>query len=107
MATFTDDAVIMAPDQPAVRGSAEVRSWAAENYFDPYEIDMDFSYEEVEFAGSWGVVIGPFSQKLTPKAGGDTMEIKGKFVDVVRRDSDGSWKFSRVMFNGDEPASAG
>ena len=26
MATFTDDAVIMAPDQPAVRGSAEVRS---------------------------------------------------------------------------------
>jgi hypothetical protein len=47
---------------------------------------------------------GPFELRLTPKSGGELVVDRGKFVDLFRRQSDGSWKFARVMFNRNRPA---
>ena len=103
MATLTDDAVFLPPNEPAVVGQEAIRSWVRAGFFDPYYILLDFTYDEIEIAGSWAFVRGPFNMKLTPKAEAQVVDMTGKFIDILQRQSDGSWKYARVIFNTDTP----
>ena len=101
---LTDDAAFLAPDIPPVRGKDALRPWLAENFFDPYRNDLEFSFDEIEIAGSWAWASGPWTQTLTPKAGGGAMHQRGKYLDIFRRQDDGSWKYARLMFTVDHTA---
>ena len=100
---LTDDVAFIAPDIPPVRGKEAVRPWLKENFFDLYRNELDFSFDELEIVGSWAWAWGPWSQTLTPKAGGGSIHQGGKFMEIFRRQGDGSWKFARVMFTVDQP----
>ncbi|MDA2931041.1 DUF4440 domain-containing protein [Acidobacteria bacterium AH-259-O06] len=103
LATLTDDAVFMPPNEPAVTGKEAIRSWVVKSFFDPFDIQLSLSHEEVEVAGDWAFVQGPFSYSLTPKAGGEVIEESGKFIDILKRQSDGSFKYARAIWNSDNP----
>ena len=53
---------------------------------------------EAKFPGSTALT-------LTPKAGGDSVEDHGKYIDLLRRQTSGSWKFARLIWNSDQAAS--
>jgi ketosteroid isomerase-like protein len=101
--TFTDDAAFFPPDIPPVRGKEALRAWLKEDFFDLYRNELDFTFDEVEITGGWAWAVGPWSQRLTPKAGGGAIHQGGKFLDIFRRQDDGSWKFARLMFTVDQP----
>ena len=101
--SLTDDVVFMPPDTPKLAGKRAVGSWMTTEYFDRYRVEFDFSYEEIQEFGTHAVVSGPFSLKMTPKSGGETEAVRGKFLDLCRRDADGSWKFARGAWNLDAP----
>ncbi len=101
MATLTDDIKFMPPEQKSAAGSDAVRTWAVQNFFDPYDVDLKFSFDELEIGESWAYGSGPFREVLTPKGGGERLELVGKFIDVFRRNADGEWRFARVIFNTD------
>ncbi|MDA2923146.1 nuclear transport factor 2 family protein [Acidobacteria bacterium AH-259-L09] len=103
LATLTDDAVFMPPNELAVAGKAAIRSWVVKSFFDPFDIQLSFSHQEVEVAGDWAFVQGRFSYSLTPKAGGEVIEESGKFIDILKRQSDGSFKYARAIWNSDNP----
>jgi ketosteroid isomerase-like protein len=101
--TLTDDIVLMPPDTPRVTGKQAVASWIKTAFFDRYSLEFDFSWEEIQEFGTHAVVSGPFSLKMTPKSGGESVAVKGKFLDLCRKDSDGAWKFARGAWNFDAP----
>jgi ketosteroid isomerase-like protein len=103
-ATLTDDVVMLPPDAPMVTGNQAVVAWIAENYFDPFDVDLRFHFEDGEVHGSSAWTRGPFTLEIRPKDGSDPMTVRGKFIDIFRRDDDGNWKFSTWIWNADAPA---
>jgi ketosteroid isomerase-like protein len=64
---------------------------------------LNFSFDEIEVLGSTAVTYGRFTLVLSPTGGGSDTKMIGKFIDVFRHESDGAWKFIRIMFNTDKP----
>ena len=103
LATLTDDAMVLAPDSSVLSGS-EIESWAANN-FRTFEVVLKMENDEVEIINDWAFMRGSYTMSLTPKEAGDTLEEKGKYLDLLRRQRDGTWKLSRLIWNTDSTAS--
>jgi ketosteroid isomerase-like protein len=55
--------------------------------------------EEVIVAGDIAIHRYSGIATLTPKMGGEPVIADRKFMDVLRRESDGQWRVARHMFN--------
>ena len=55
--------------------------------------------EEVQVAGDWAFSRGTYTLSITPKAGGEEIFIDGKYMTILKRQTDGSWKIHRDIFN--------
>jgi ketosteroid isomerase-like protein len=60
-------------------------------------------FDRVFVMGSQAFAPGSFSIDLTPKAGGNATKAIGKFIHGFKKEKDGSWKFSNLIFNWDKP----
>ena len=100
MSTLTDDIVALAPGFPVVSGE-DMENWISKTFFDPFDIEFSSEDVEVETEGNLGYVRGHYKQALIPKHGGDTIELIGKYLCIVKRQSDGSWRFSHIAWNSD------
>jgi uncharacterized protein (TIGR02246 family) len=100
--TLSDDVVFMSFDEPLVEGKRAIGKWL-EEMFSAFNMKIDFSYSEIEVANSWAWSRGPFTYTLVPKRGGESVEVIGKFVDIFRKQADGSWRFARIITNSDKP----
>lgn len=98
MEVYADDVISMPADQPPLRGKEAVRAmW--ESLLRDFTIDSSVSVEEIEVSGDWAFERGAYRMKLTPIGGGAPIEDEGKYLDIVRRQGDGSWKYARVSFS--------
>ena len=59
--------------------------------------------EEIEVAGDWAFSRGTYTFTGTKKAGGKPIQIIGKFIHILKRQPDGSWKLTRDCWNHDKP----
>jgi uncharacterized protein (TIGR02246 family) len=99
MRLFTPDAVFIPPGERPVIGQPAMRTWhEAEWKQNKYECTP--IVDEVQIVGESAFVRGTFSGFITPTKGGAPKRDSGNFVDVVRRQLDGSWKIARVIWNG-------
>ena len=89
MAVFTDDVVIMVAEVPTLIGKEAVRSWYPLGYGGEYEMSSD----EVVVAGGWAFDQGTFTSD------GEA----GRYLGILQRQTDGSWKYARVMGIDDPP----
>jgi len=99
---FTDDAVQMEPNRPVVAGKEAIQSRFQEMY-QTYSENLAVSVDERAVAGDWGYGRGSYTLTLTPKAGGNPIEDIGKWLNVVQRQADGSWKIARHIWNSNKP----
>ena len=96
-AFFSDDVILLAPDQPMTRGKRA--------FEEIYRSRMDnssggtHSNKLVEYGveGDLAYQVGTFSITGTVPAE------QGKFVNVLRRQADGTWKVTVSIFNSDRP----
>ncbi len=103
MSVYADDVIMLPPNQPQRVGKASVRSmW--EEVLNDFAVEVSVAVEEVEVAGQWAFERGTFVMKLSPRAGGAPIEDTGKYLDVLRQQPDGSWKYTRLSFNSSQPA---
>lgn len=99
-AFFTDDVILLAPDQPMIRGNRAFQEL--------YQSRMDdssggtHSNQLVEYGveGDMAYQVGTYA--IT---GTDPSE-EGKFVNILRRQPDGTWKVFVSIFNSDKPQQA-
>jgi ketosteroid isomerase-like protein len=57
--------------------------------------------EEVEVHGSWAFTRGSYQSVLIPKDGRPTIEEPGKYLEILKKDATGSWKYYRSIWNSD------
>ena len=100
LALYMEDCVVLPPNAEIITGKDGYRSYA-QPIIDQFDIEETISVKETEVAGDWAFSRTSFVWRLTPKAGGETIEEVGKMISILRRQSDGSWKISRNMWNTD------
>lgn len=102
---WTDDAVQMPPDTPARVGKEQIRE-AMKPGFDQMNLDMTIhSIDDVKVYGDLGIVRCTYTLKMTPKAGGETINVvpDAKDLSLWERQSDGSWKLIYDCNNSNVP----
>ena len=98
LAYWADDGVQMPPGEPAVIGKTALRD-RLEAQFDQFTWRLSMTVDEVRRDGRLAYASGVFQASLLPKAGGDATALNGKYLIILTRDSDGSWKIYRDIFN--------
>ncbi len=101
-ACFTDDGVQMPPNFGANAGKAAIQGWS-NGFLSMFACRFGLSVEEVKAAGDWAFERGRYDITLTPRAGGQSMNDKGKYITIYQRQSDGSWKIARDIWNSNQP----
>jgi uncharacterized protein (TIGR02246 family) len=97
---YTDDAVFMGPNAPAVEGRAGIQK-----AFDSLGRVSAFSQPVVEIDGVGDLAYARLNADLTFTPPGTTtpMTDKSKVLIVMRKQADGKWRTSRGMVNSDLP----
>jgi len=103
MSLWTESGVQMAPDAPQRTNRAGIRA-AMEPLFDLYDNTMTVDPQDVRLAGDWGFVRGEFTHEASSKANEERMHRSGKFLSIVEKQSDGTWKIACDCFNYNAPA---
>ena len=97
---FADDIVIMPPGQPEKRGRRAAADFAGP-LFDQFTMQETISYDELHVDGDWAAGRFSYTLAVTPKAGGAPSAERGKAMAWLRRAPDGSWQFTRWIWNQD------
>lgn len=89
---WADDATRMAPGTPAVVGKENIRAHF-KNLMDPFVLEMVMIGEtEVQVSGDLAGAYGTVTLSTTPRDGGPTIKTDLKWLDILKRQADGSWK---------------
>ena len=73
----------------------------AEQHLSEFHEDLTVTVSEVTLAGDWAISNGTYSARRTPKAGGERTADSGKWLDVMQRQPDGTWRIYRDIWNRD------
>ena len=94
-ATYTEDAVFMPPNGPEVEGRDNIQA-----FFKAFLQVSDFNLKnvEVEGQGDMAYVRGAYTFTITPE-GGSPITDSGKYLEIRKKQADGSWLIYRDMFN--------
>tara|TARA_B100001123_G_scaffold136662_1_gene158648 strand:- start:218 stop:673 length:456 start_codon:yes stop_codon:yes gene_type:complete len=94
----TEDIVFDPPGEPQVPPD-ELRTWLDEF---PVITAFNWGLDQVEMSGNMATGFGHGS--MTVKVEGEKVAMTIKFAPMFRRSEDGSWRFSRVIWNQNEPS---
>ena len=102
---YTADAVSEPNNQPALKGrDAIVQSQKA--MFEQVTLKADMVSDEVRTIGAVGLDRGHYTMSVTPRAGGETTTVEGRYLVVLVKDADGVWRVARDMDNAAAPPPA-
>ena len=98
-ATYAEDAVLLPPNHEAVEGRAAIQA-----YFEtfPPVSDMQLHPIEVDGEGDVAYVRGHYVLTMTPE-GSDPINDSGHYLEVRRKQADGSWLTYRDIYNSELP----
>jgi ketosteroid isomerase-like protein len=100
MALYAADPAAMPPEMPEVAGSAAVRElWAP---FLEGSQDNDNVLKGFRVSGDLAVIWGTYTTAQAPE-GGEPVTVAGKWMGILERQPDGSWKALRNIWNTDSP----
>lgn len=90
---YTDDAVVMAPGMPPMKGKDAIREGLKHLVSDP-NIKLEFTPDRVEVSKSGDVAYtrGTYQMTMTDPKTRKPVTDKGTYVTVYRKQPDGSWK---------------
>ena len=102
-AAYTDDAIIMPPNEPATVGKQAIEKSLAEIGSQLQASNFQLSILEVDVQGDTTIVRGTYSSSFTVPGTNAPMEDRGKTLNVWKRQADGSWKLHRDIWNSNMP----
>jgi uncharacterized protein (TIGR02246 family) len=102
-ALYVSDAILLPPGEPMVKGEAAKKYWVdfANGFSGPTELNT----MAVEGGGDVATAIGTYTMTLTPrKTGAKPLPTEeGKYLEVLKRQDDGSWKIIYDMWSPNAP----
>ena len=100
---YTDDAVVIPPNEPPVKGRAAIRAWLEK--FPPIT-EFKFDNVKVEGRDDLAYVVGTYAFTLAPPGAPGPVKATGRYVEIRRRQPDGKWLIAVDIFNSDLPIAA-
>jgi uncharacterized protein (TIGR02246 family) len=103
-ALYLADASLMPPNARTVEGREAIQKfWGGLS--EAYQLSIEVAADEIEGRGDLAYARGHFTLVGDPKGkGGTSIRDNGKFLEVLRRQPDGSWKYAVDMYSSDLPA---
>ena len=102
---YTEDGIYLWPGVPAIVGKDELNEWF-EKRFSEYSAEIEKSIDEIEILGDWAFERGREISKIRNRVTNEVQLVKGKFINIFKKQSDGSWKVARRIRNFDHPISS-
>ena len=99
---FTADGIYMWPGAPAIEGHDALRKWF-EVRFSEIEVELESKTLELEVVGEWAFERGRSVARIRPRTGGAVQTVRGKYLNILRRQTDGTWRIARRIRNADHP----
>ena len=100
---WIDDGIQMLPGAPSRIGKVQIRR-GMQRLFDSSDTrKMVIQPEEVRILGDWAYSHGTFEFEIAPKQGGESRSGYGKFLDILEKQVDGSWKIAIDCHNYSAP----
>ncbi len=97
-AFYAEDARLLPPNHPTISGRSQIRD-ALQQFLSAGMGGLTIETFEVEVAGAGDLAYGIGTFSLARPA-----PDRGKFVEVYRRQADGSWRCVTDMFSSDQAA---
>lgn len=103
---YSDDAIVMPPNAASATTKEAIRSAWQEMLARPGAgISWKATKVEVAKAGDLAYVSGTYEDTMTD-ASGQPVKDHGKYVEIFKKQADGTWKVVADIWNSDLPASA-
>lgn len=100
---WADDAIRLEPDQSSIFGKEDIRAFFKVLY-DQFNLNIViYGDTEIQVIKDMAFGRGTATLSLTPKEGGPTTHFDAKWLDILKRQEDGSWKIYRDMINFNGP----
>ena len=100
---YSEDAIVLYPNRAAIVGQPEILEYFTA-FFGEVTLDrFQLNSDEIQIAGAWAFDRGTYDLRVVPRAGGEPIEDHGKYLVILQRQVDGSWKVARDMDNSDGP----
>ncbi|HZI62195.1 MAG TPA: DUF4440 domain-containing protein [Pyrinomonadaceae bacterium] len=100
---YSDDALVMPSNSPVLQGKAAAQAmWQAMFSMPGFGGGWKATRVEVARSGDIGYVTGTYEINETDASGKQKTD-KGKYLEVWKKQADGSWKCVADMFNTDLP----
>jgi uncharacterized protein (TIGR02246 family) len=98
-ATYTEDAMLFPPGALAVQGRSAIAHFLGQF---PKITGFDISLKEMEGHGNLAYTRGTYEVTLAPPGAKSPVKDKGKFMEIRRKEADGSWLVLRDFWNSDQ-----
>lgn len=95
---YSDDAIVMPPNHAEISGHVAIREWM-ESF--PKVTRGEYFVDEIEGGSDLAYVRGRYAMMLRMGNDQASIEDRGKYIEVRRRQPDGSWRLWRDIFNSD------
>jgi uncharacterized protein (TIGR02246 family) len=99
---FVADAAVLPPNGPSVEGQEAIRKWIQKE-LDEYTIKGGrIIFGPLRVSNGWAVRRFTIMGQRVSKKGGDPVQFNNKYLDVLQKQGDGSWKFVHRMWSSNE-----
>jgi len=99
---YTEDAVFMPPNAPMIQGKEALKEFSK---MWPPVTAFNLTVEDMDGRDDLAYVRGVYSQTIAIEGAPEPIQDKGKFVEIMRKQEDGSWLISIDILNSDMPLS--
>ncbi|UCC48290.1 MAG: DUF4440 domain-containing protein [Gemmatimonadota bacterium] len=106
-AFYSEDAVLMPPNEPALEGRAAIQAWNEAQAALGTLTEATFTPVQIDGRGDLAFVRGTFSMTMTPEGALEPIQITGKYIEIKRKQADGSWLCVVDIWNSDHPLPQG
>jgi ketosteroid isomerase-like protein len=100
LSLWDEDGIQMPPNIPA-RGKSVLDEVVPKGFAAGSVSSMNIYPEEINVAGGWAYSRGTYDSERV--VGGKAVRVEGKFLTILKRQLDGSWKIYRDCFNSNVP----
>jgi uncharacterized protein (TIGR02246 family) len=98
MSFYADDAIAMPPNDNIVVGKAAIAARYTAG-FAKFKMEVSLSSDELEVCGDWAFNRGKTNGRLLWHDGSNPTPLNDKYLMILRRQADKSWKIARLMWS--------
>jgi ketosteroid isomerase-like protein len=97
---WDNEGALMPPDAQVAQGKEVLRS-LYQDLFGQVDHRITVSFDEIGVSEEWSFAQGSYEGMNIPKDGSESIPTRGQYLEIHRRQPDGSLKFYRHMFSED------